>query len=1159
MVTPASLVFDIFAVDRASAVFSRVGAAATLAGTESETGMARVGAAATKIAAGISIAVAAAGVLSVKMAADFQTSSNLLVTSAGESANALEADRKGLLAMAGEVGVSATKLSEALYIINSAGIHSADGLNVLRAAAQGAAAEGASVETVANALTTALVAYHLPATEATHVTNEFVAIVSRGKVRMEDLAGAISTVLPVASAAHISFAEVGGALATMTAQGTDASQATTYLRQTIGGLLNPTTKSRNELKGLGIDTLDLQKHLSERGLTGTIQVVSDAIKSRLGPDGFAVVLDTLKKAGGQTDNFQAALTNLPPALQSTVGATATVVGGVRTMMGILQLSGDNMPAFVANVAAVAEANRNASPQVAGFERVQASLNFQMGRFREGMGAAAIDLGTKLLPAATAVFGYLAEHKTTIEVIVVAIAALAISITAYQVALKAVAVWEAAWNLALLASNTLIANRIGLMGLEVAAALRLAAANTGLAGSMARVTLAAAGSVGGLAAFATRATIVGGVLYELNKHTDDMAMALGAKFSPGVERLTKSLTEAANSGAAPKMTADIEKLGKQVKDASKSLTNADWNPLSADWWTGAAGRINSAQKSLKDLDTAFVGLVSSGHADQAKAAFDQLTVAAGKNGKSIDDVKKLLPGYTTTLSQTTTQVNGLATGEENAAGQADTLKGAQDKLREAQDKLSSALQTSIDKFTILNGGALSAESIAEDLTRKTDALSASVKNNGTSLDVNTVAGVGNRQTVIDLMKTQNDKIVADFKSNESTRGSGAALDIMSGQVDTNRTRLLALMKQAGFTQAQAKTMADQFLLTPEQIVTLFNTPGLTDAQQQVDNLGNKIDGLPKVTDLAIRLSYANGPADNPLFPGKVNFASGGPITGKGTGTSDSVPIWASHGEHMWTAAEVSAAGGHQAMIDMRRAVRGMAAGGPVLEVNTVAQGYNSVAIQNGILDNLNSTADIIRKHAQASFNQQASAAGGAGGAARWAPLVAMVAAMLGLPASVIPGVLAMINSESGGNPNSINLVDSNAAAGHPSRGLLQTIPSTFATYRNPSLPNNIVDPLANIYAGMNYALNNYGLGMLMSGGRHTSGGGYLGYESGTDWVPRTGPAILHEGEAVLSRQENSRRGPTVNMSGQFFSYDPTELAVAQERKLRDAMALEGLSR
>ncbi|HEY9416466.1 MAG TPA: hypothetical protein VIQ30_17055, partial [Pseudonocardia sp.] len=48
------------------------------------------------------------------------------------------------------------------------------------------------------------------------------------------------------------------------------------------------------------------------------------------------------------------------------------------------------------------------------------------------------------------------------------------------------------------------------------------------------------------------------------------------------------------------------------------------------------------------------------------------------------------------------------------------------------------------------------------------------------------------------------------------------------------------------------------------------------------------------------------------------ATGGAIDGPGTGTSDSVPIWASAGEHMWTAREVQAAGGHGAMHELRRA-------------------------------------------------------------------------------------------------------------------------------------------------------------------------------------------------------------------------------------------------
>lgn len=50
------------------------------------------------------------------------------------------------------------------------------------------------------------------------------------------------------------------------------------------------------------------------------------------------------------------------------------------------------------------------------------------------------------------------------------------------------------------------------------------------------------------------------------------------------------------------------------------------------------------------------------------------------------------------------------------------------------------------------------------------------------------------------------------------------------------------------------------------------------------------------------------------------AAGGAITGPGTGTSDSIPSWLSNGEHVWTAAEVKAAGGQDAMYRMRAIAR-----------------------------------------------------------------------------------------------------------------------------------------------------------------------------------------------------------------------------------------------
>jgi hypothetical protein len=94
-----------------------------------------------------------------------------------------------------------------------------------------------------------------------------------------------------------------------------------------------------------------------------------------------------------------------------------------------------------------------------------------------------------------------------------------------------------------------------------------------------------------------------------------------------------------------------------------------------------------------------------------------------------------------------------------------------------------------------------------------------------------------------------------------------------------------------------------------------------------------------------------------------------------------------------------------------------------------------------------------------MKQFASAVGPSAGAGvqRWLPLVLQSLAMIGQPASLAQTVLRRMQQESGGNPNAINLWDSNARAGYPSQGLMQTIPSTFARYHFPGTSFNIMDP------------------------------------------------------------------------------------------------------
>ncbi|MEU1312053.1 transglycosylase SLT domain-containing protein [Streptomyces cinnamoneus] len=79
---------------------------------------------------------------------------------------------------------------------------------------------------------------------------------------------------------------------------------------------------------------------------------------------------------------------------------------------------------------------------------------------------------------------------------------------------------------------------------------------------------------------------------------------------------------------------------------------------------------------------------------------------------------------------------------------------------------------------------------------------------------------------------------------------------------------------------------------------------------------------------------------------------------------------------------------------------------------------------------------------------------------------------GIPGSY-NGIYRNIMRESTGNPNAINNWDSNAAAGIPSKGLLQVIDPTFKAYHVDGTSWNIYDPVANITAACNYAWKVYG--------------------------------------------------------------------------------------
>jgi len=85
-------------------------------------------------------------------------------------------------------------------------------------------------------------------------------------------------------------------------------------------------------------------------------------------------------------------------------------------------------------------------------------------------------------------------------------------------------------------------------------------------------------------------------------------------------------------------------------------------------------------------------------------------------------------------------------------------------------------------------------------------------------------------------------------------------------------------------------------------------------------------------------------------------------------------------------------------------------------------------------------------------------------------------------------LYQMQTESGGNPKAINLWDSNAKKGIPSKGLMQVIDPTFRAYARTGFDKNIYDPLSNILASIRYAVSRYGsLAKAYRGTGYANGG------------------------------------------------------------------------
>lgn len=102
--------------------------------------------------------------------------------------------------------------------------------------------------------------------------------------------------------------------------------------------------------------------------------------------------------------------------------------------------------------------------------------------------------------------------------------------------------------------------------------------------------------------------------------------------------------------------------------------------------------------------------------------------------------------------------------------------------------------------------------------------------------------------------------------------------------------------------------------------------------------------------------------------------------------------------------------------------------------------------------------------------------GGSGVQRWKPYVIQALKANGFDASAyqVAAWMRVIQRESNGNPKAINLWDSNAKAGIPSMGLVQTIGPTFNAFKFPG-HNDVYNGYDDLLAGIHYMKSIYGSG------------------------------------------------------------------------------------
>lgn len=242
----------------------------------------------------------------------------------------LESLSSQVLQVSGDMHIGANEIAEAAYQAISAGQDTGNAVAFAGQASMLATAGFTSSASAVDILTTALNAYGKGADEAGHVSDVLLTTQNLGKTSVDELAGSMGRVIPLAAAYNVSMENLSSGLAIMTANGIATAEASTYTKSmlnelgdtgsTVGKILKQQTgKSFAELNADGKSLGDVLQVLYDSvggnatkfaGLWSSVEAGTGALSlASSGADKFNGVLQQMQADSGLTQTAYDTMTD----------------------------------------------------------------------------------------------------------------------------------------------------------------------------------------------------------------------------------------------------------------------------------------------------------------------------------------------------------------------------------------------------------------------------------------------------------------------------------------------------------------------------------------------------------------------------------------------------------------------------------------------------------------------------------------------------------------------------------------------------------------------------------------------------------------------------------------------------------------------------------